>query len=573
MTGRSSVLILGAGINGAALARELLLNNVSVRIVDEADLSSGATARSSRLIHGGLRYLEYGEFDLVRESLAERTRLLELAPHLVRPLRLFIPVTNRWGGWLPALRRFFHMEGRKRAIKHPRRGLYLVKTGLRFYDAYARDPSLPRHAVHRPGDPEVPSVARDRFVALCSYYDAQICFPERFVVDLLEDARQIAKERGIGFEVWTYARAERDGAEVTIHTRQHNGSAENPVASFRPDAIVNATGAWVDRTLRMLGVSGEPLMGGTKGSHLVVHHEGLARLLDGQGLYAEAADGRPVFVLPFGNATLIGTTDIPYEGDPREAVADESEIDYLIEAVNGVVDGVTIDRSDVTLHYSGVRPLPRATGRTPAAVTRRHWLERHAGTAIPFFSVIGGKLTTCRSLAEESAEVILGALGRERTEDSRQRYLPGGVGYPETEEDLNARVRTMADRWNVDIRVVTYLWHILGTRSEEALEAIDVPECEMLAGTDIPRAFVRWIVDHEWVERLEDLVERRLMLLFDRNLRPETLEDLAAILVEAGKLPVAQRSAEVEAYQCRLERYFGRRLAGGGLVSPPPAGR
>src|SRR5688572_3873967 len=185
------VLILGAGINGAALARELVLNGLSVCVVDKADIASGATARSSRLIHGGLRYLEHGEFDLVRESLGERTRLLRLAPQFVQPLRLLIPVRTRFTGVPTAAGRFFGWQPGRLSRQPTTRGLWLVRMGLRLYDAYAKDAVLPRHRAHRTGQPGTVPVNREKYRWQCSYYDAQIPFPERFVLAMLQDARQL----------------------------------------------------------------------------------------------------------------------------------------------------------------------------------------------------------------------------------------------------------------------------------------------------------------------------------------------------------------------------------------------
>ncbi len=179
---RPPVLILGAGINGAALARELVLNGAPVVLVDTDDLTSGATSASSRLIHGGLRYLEYGEFDLVRESVEERTRLLRLAPHLVRPLELFIPVRTRFGGLTSAVRR---LMGKQSHDPPASRGLWLVRTGLRWYDTYARDPVLPRHKIYRADDPQALAVDSSCYRWQCSYFDAQVPFPERMVVALI----------------------------------------------------------------------------------------------------------------------------------------------------------------------------------------------------------------------------------------------------------------------------------------------------------------------------------------------------------------------------------------------------
>ncbi len=563
MSRRRPVLILGAGINGAALAREFLLNAVPVCVVDESDLSSGATARSSRLIHGGLRYLEYGEFDLVRESLSERTRLLRLAPHLVRPLRIFIPVTNRWGGAVGAVRKFFGWEGSRRSVNHPSRGLWLVRAGLRFYDEYARDPTLPRHGVHRVGEAGVPSVDRRRYLAMCSYSDAQLLFPERFVVELFEDARRIATERGVEFELRTYCRAERRGEIVEVRRMSDQTAAGrgDPLTVLRPAAIINATGAWVDRTLGQLDVASRRLMGGTKGSHLVIHHEGLCAALNGQALYAEAGDGRPVFVLPFGgDSTLVGTTDIPYAGDPRDAVASSEEIDYLIDAANSVVEGVSLSRDDVTLHYSGIRPLPHAEGKTAAAITRRHWLEVHQGTGIPFYSVIGGKLTTCRSLAEESVAAVLKDFGETVRADSRERPLPGGRGFPQSLRCEREAVRELADRYSLSPESVTHVWQWMGSRTHEVLSACSREQGGCVAGTRIPRGVVRWIIEHEWVQCLEDLVERRLMLVFEKNVSRETLVDLAQLMDRSGKLAADEIDTAVEEVVARMRRVFGRSL-------------
>src|SRR6186997_198430 len=184
------VVILGGGINGAAAARELILNGQSVWLVDRADLAFGATAYSSRLIHGGLRYLEFAEFSLVKESLEERGRLLRLAPHLVRPLRLFIPVRNSWGGLTQAAGKFLRLPIAGGKSVH--RGLRVVQVGLWLYDRYAKDGGLPPRSLHQPGDEGVPPVSRDMARRLWAYSDAQIVYPERLVIDFLTDAGEIA---------------------------------------------------------------------------------------------------------------------------------------------------------------------------------------------------------------------------------------------------------------------------------------------------------------------------------------------------------------------------------------------
>jgi glycerol-3-phosphate dehydrogenase len=555
----ANVLILGAGINGCALARELVLNGVGVTLVDTADIASGATAYSSRLIHGGLRYLEYGEFALVRESLEERTRLLRLAPQFVQPLQLFIPVENRFGGVLSSAARFLGFERWLRPdAKHQPRGSWLVRAGLWFYDTYARDPSLPKRAVHRLGRGSTPPVNDSKYIALCSYFDAQVRFPERFTVALVEDARALAAERRVPFDVLCYHEARLDGRRVLIEP-VGEAPAADAVRTLEPSAIVNATGAWVDLTLRRLRVEAPTLMGGTKGSHFVTHHAGLAHTLAGRGIYAEAPDGRPVFVLPLGDAVLVGTTDEAYRGDPADAVCSSRELDYLLATVNEIFPQFALTTDDVELEYSGVRPLPANDDASPASVTRRHWMEEHAGAALPIYSIIGGKLTTCRSLAESSAATILTRLNLPVRATSRERPLPGGIA----DADHQQRA-ALAQRFQLPLDTIERLWSLFGSCveaiGEEAAESGDSDWRTPLAGNWLPRGFARWVIEHQWVSRLDDLVERRLMLLYEPQLGEACLRELAALLVAAGKLSAEAIDDEVNRTIARLSEHFDKRV-------------
>ena len=501
------VLVLGGGVNGAATARELALNAVPVVLVDTADLAFGATAYSSRLIHGGLRYLEYGEFALVRESLEERARLLKLAPHLVHPLRLYIPVRNRWTGLTGAAAKFLGLKA-----SQGDRGLFIVRTGLWMYDTFARDPSLPKRSVHSLDESGVPRVSPRAGSWLAAYSDAQIDFPERLVVEMLRDAKLTAEKNGVRFDVLTYHSARLDGDRVVI-------TSDNPVASpmeLHPSAIINATGAWVDHTLARLPVGSRRLMGGTKGSHLFSWSRELRERLGGNAVYTEAADGRPVFLLPYLEGTLVGTTDIPFEGDPATAVASDQEIDYLLDTVHHDFDGVSFDRSDIALHYCGVRPLPYVDAKTPGAITRRHQLVWNDEAMVPIVSLVGGKLTTCRSLGEETAKAVLHRLNRPLEHTSRERPLPGHTG--ETDAGIFP-----VEQWGPNT--------------------------------------VRDVIASQWVTRLEDLVERRLMLLYDRALSIELLQQLADELIAAGKLTPDEAPAAVSRCVDRLKNHFGRHLA------------
>jgi glycerol-3-phosphate dehydrogenase len=437
--------------------------------------------------------------------------------------------------------------------------------GLWMYDTYARDPSLPRHATHRVGSPGTPAVDPKKFVAVCSYYDAQVRFPERFTLALVEDARRVAAENNTEFRVLTYHRAVRRGTIVEV-TSLDGDPSQNSDLTFEPAAIVNATGAWVDETLKRLAVESPPLIGGTKGSHFVTSQAKIRELLKGSAIYAEAPDGRPVFILPFGPDVLVGTTDLPFQGDPATAEATPDEIDYLLATVNRILPEACLTADDIQLHYCGVRPLPHVDESTPGAITRRHWMQEHSDTALPTFSVIGGKLTTCRSLAEESAAKLLARLGLPKVADSSQRMLPGAEAFPRDERARSAEWERLSQRFGVSVESIERITELVGTRAINILASLpdtaargDRPVA-LLSGTALPKSFAAWIIQNEWVETLDDLVERRLMLVFHRDLPEACLRELAELLVAAGKLKPGQVDEAVEQTAARLQSHYGKRM-------------
>jgi glycerol-3-phosphate dehydrogenase len=561
--GDRTVVVIGAGINGAAVARELALSGVGVLVVDGGDVASGATAWSTRLIHGGLRYLEYGELGLVRESLQERNRLVRLAPHLVRPLEFYLPLRRRAGGLWPAAARLVGCESLARRCRgRGERGSRVVGLGLTLYDMLAAGAGWPRHRMVRPGAAGLPPVDPRSFPLAAVYSDAQLLYPERFTVELLLDGRSIAAAAGTRFDVHTHRRLRReeDGSLWVGPSPRGEGSIE-----IRPDAIVNATGAWVDHTLDeifpgMAHGSGPRLIGGTKGSHVVLRCPRLRAAVGTWGVYAEAADGRPIFVLPFGPAlVLVGTTDIPFHGDPADARADDSEIEYLLTAVSRLFPEAAAVRADVQQHYCGVRPLPAADGASPAAITRRHLLVRHVGAPLPAWSIVGGKLTTCRSLAETAAATVLRALGLPVLGTSRERPLPGACTAAARASLVRRCAGLAAAAGSVDAAAAAArLVDLFGGRAEEAWRSGGGAGSSLIRGVDLPVAAAELCVASEWAITLEDLVERRLMLSFHERLSRESLTDVAAVLTRLGLLPADRQESEVEACAARLAARYGR---------------
>lgn len=501
MTSRSSsapIVILGGGINGAAVARELVLNRQDVVLVDRADIASGATAYASRLIHGGLRYLEYREVDLVRESLAERERLLRVAPDFVKPLELVIPTETRFGGWRSAAANYLGWKWLS-PRKVSKRGSWIVATGLRMYDRLSQPCSLPGYrTAHKDTTPFGRQPGAPAYKSFCSYWDAQIVAPERFTIALLRDSADVAQANGTQFEVLTYHDVHRDGIDLFLKSQVKSGQSS---LQIQPAAIINCAGAWVDEALQGIRVASPRCMGGTKGSHLVTFHSGLKAALGDQAVYAEAPDGRPLFLLPFMGGALVGTTDLRFEGSPGDAVTDDNEVAYLLDAIQSIFPDVGVTESDIEAVYCGVRPLPYSPKGGAASITRRHWTMHHKDAPIPLWSVIGGKLTTCRSLAEETAEMVMTALGKTFTPQTRER-----------------------------------------------------PVVESPAKDD-----VQSILRDEWVTHLADLVERRLLAQFDPQFDLLKLEQFADAMISAGKFGRDARETEIEAATKRMSDFYRKR--------------
>ncbi len=556
-----TILILGGGIHGAAVARELVLNGVSVLLVDIGDLATGATSKSSRLIHGGLRYLEYGDVRLVRESLIERGRLLKLAPQFVRPLRLFVPIRQRWSGLLRSALGFFKLArtrlGRRmmgRSERRAPRGFWPVRIGLWMYDLFSWGDGLPKSRGSRLATGSHPQVDATRYRWLCEYSDAQMRYPERCVIALLADAERTARERGVTCQIIPHATIRWQGSAIQITNRA------SPLIAIQPEMIVNCSGAWGDLTLKGIDVGTTPLFAGTKGSHFVTRHPKLKAMLGDQGVYAETGDRRLAFVLPFGDAILVGTTDERWSGPPNQAVASDEELAYLLNVVDNVF-GLQLTRADIESHYSGVRPLPRTTDTSNAAISREHSLAEHRLHGIPVLTLVGGKLTTFRSVARQIADRVLKRLGQPRTATTDHRTLIGGEEFPRDPAAWPPLWQQWAAEFDTTVNEVAALWPLYGMHTKIILAQVASQPRQSITDSPLTRRTVRWVIDHEWVTTLDDLIERRLMLIFAPNLSRSTLHDLAECLVETGRLSQDALSAAIEATAERLRLHYGRNLA------------
>lgn len=565
MANDKPVLILGAGINGVAVARDLLLNGIAVHLVEKNDVAYGATSRSSRLIHGGVRYLEYGEFRLVSESLTERAHLLKLAPQFVHPLTLYIPVRTRFGGLFFSIFRFLSayripLMGRlaARLSKHSERGVWLVRAGLTMYDWFARKSGAPKHRGVRLPDVAAPAIDADAYRWACQYMDAWIQYPERLVVAMLHDCRRLAAEQSIDFQVHVHATAELKQGEARVV----DASGET-LAEVAADVVINATGAWGDKTLSHLSVKSGRVFGGTKGSHLISHKPELRSAIGSSGIYAEADDGRLIFILPFNDSVMVGTTDVRFEEDPGDAIASNAEIDYLLEMVNDVLPTVNLTREDVGMHYSGVRPLPFKRRDSTAVISRDHSIKEHSDHGMTVLTLVGGKLTTCRAFAHLVSDRVFDLLQSSRQKSTDSLPYAGADGCPSDASDVENVLVALAKESGFSVEQVRSVWDLCGSVASEVLMSESDTDgvgdgvarsVDSLPGTNIPEVFVRWVIEHEWVVSLEDLVERRLMLVFHPGLNRACLEALSAMIPGSGPDDVAELLV-------RLRKYYGITIA------------
>jgi glycerol-3-phosphate dehydrogenase len=474
---RFDLLIIGGGINGAAIARDAAIRGASVLLVEKDDLAAHTSSASSKLIHGGLRYLEYGDIRLVREALRERETLLRIAPHIVRPLRFVLP----------------HCRGM--------RPHWMIRAGLWLYDLLALRGSLPRSRRVWRSRPELQVPLKDRR-RLLTYWDAFVDDSRLTVlnaVDAAEHGAQIATRT-------EFLSARRDGALWRVEL---SGGRTVEAA-----AIVNAAGPWVAEALTRLHGTAHSRVRLIKGSHVAV-----PRLYEGDHAYIlQQPDKRVVFALPFhGDLTLIGTTDIPVEA-PGDAAISAEEIRYLCEATDRYFVR-QVAPPDVVWSYAGVRSLYDDGARDARAVTRDWHLELDAAPGAKLLSVFGGKITTARALAEHA----LDRLEVEGRRSTAWKSLPGGDLYPAFLDWLRALSAWMPPP------MVTRLSQAYGTRLKELIgEASSLAGLGRHFGAGLYEAEVRWLTEREFARSADDILWRRSKL--GLQFTPAQTQALAAYL-------------------------------------------
>ncbi|KQM40301.1 MULTISPECIES: glycerol-3-phosphate dehydrogenase/oxidase [Microbacterium] len=524
------VLIIGGGINGLATLRDLALQGVSVALVERGDFVSGASSASSHMVHGGIRYLENGEFRLVKEAVTERNDLLKTAPHYVKPLETTIPIYKTFSGILSAPFRLLVTHGRG---KPNERGALLIKVGLIMYDTFSRDGgSVPRHTFlgKKKSLSELPKLNPD-LAYTATYFDASMHDPERIALDVLRDGIEAGAGRTQAVNYVSAVGADANGVRV-------RDEVSGEEFSVKAKVVLNTAGPWTDLANQAMGLD-TTFMGGTKGSHIVLDNPELLAATGGREIFFEHSDGRIVLIYPLKDRVLVGTTDI--DADPsKPVVCTDDEIEYFFDLIGHVFPTIGVDRSQIVYTFSGIRPLPRHDDTAPGFVSRDYRIVEDEVAGVPAMSLVGGKWTTFRALAEHLSMKTLQKLRRPHRVSTQGLPIGGGAGFPATPEQ---RRRWIAARTNAhSAELVEAMLERYGTRADAILAALPAEPTPVPDAAGYFREELAFIAENEQVVHLIDVLLRRTHLAFVGGMTERTLQEVAEAVAE----PLGWDSARVD---------------------------
>lgn len=543
------LIVIGGGINGTGIARDAALRGLKVLLLEKNDFGSGTSAYSSRLIHGGLRYLANLELDLVYESLSERELLLANAPHLVRPLALGLPVYQ--GG---------------------QHGAAMVGTGMLLYDLLSFSKRLPWHKAygHDGFLKRYPAVNPEQLLGGPVYYDAQVDFPELICVENALSAKETGNASLLNHAKVTGLVCQKNHQKAQVSGVYFEDTLTGQLYVALARVVVNATGPWLDELIQLASVSGgnaatesAPRLGGTKGSHIVVK-----RFEGGPdtALYVEArSDGRPFFIIPWREKFyLIGTTDIPFEGPPDQVSATREEVDYLLAETNLVLPQAGLSVDDVLYSYSGVRPLPASNGLRAGKISRKHWIEDHhkdkKRPVSGLVSVIGGKLTTYRNLSKAVVDYVQKAYrlkGHANGCQTRHLPLPGGVGIENLAKYKDAHVLPASQRYAVSPQLVSHLIDLYGSRYDRVLDlTVERPDWKapLVVGEPDILAQVVYAVREQMAQTVMDVMLRRIGCALNADCGFGALQAVARCMAETLNWPEIRVQSEISDYRQWIEQ-------------------
>lgn len=526
------VLIIGGGINGCGVFRDLTAQGIDCLLVDKGDFCAGASAAPSRLIHGGIKYLETGEFRLVRQSAIERNLLLKNAPHYVKPLETVLPIYSWFGGIIPSIKRFFGLK----AILNDR-GAIITEIGLSLYDLFGRHfRTMPKHRMllRRSIASTIPELTT-KVVAAGIYYEGRITHAERLGLELLLDGM----EDNLASKALNYvsvAGACGSGLTLTDELTGRN-------LAVNADVVINAGGAWIDAINENIGIKSR-YMGGNKGSHLIVRNARLHNALGGRMIYFGSADGRVNLIYPFMGNVLVGSTDIPVE-DPDCAVCDDTERQYLLNVTREVFPDIEMRPDEIIMTYCGVRPLPRSEGIAAGEISRDHSIKRDLipKTETSVLSLIGGKWTTYRGFSEEATDIVLSLLGRARSCSTRDLSIGGGKDFPTSAPVLSRFIEDLSEVTGIK-QVAADLFDRYGTRAR--LIADDKSKVGLTSLPAYSRSELAWICSNEHVSRLTDLLFRRTDIALSGRLSADVIAEVGKIAADLLNWNAERQNTEIE---------------------------
>lgn len=516
------VLILGGGVNGVGLLRDLALNGVSAVLLDTGDFCGGASSASSRMAHGGLRYLEGREFSLVAEAARERNRLLHDAPHLVKPLEIVVPLATVLRGLPSAALRFMGLSRRPGPMS-----LVALNGGLFLYERFgAVGKALPDHRtlLRRARFPQ--GIAQGTR-AVVSYFDGQILGPEALVFEMLGEALSFPGTAALNHVHWT---ALPDRAFRV--TDPETGDS----TTLRPRVVVNAAGAAIDQVNAALGLTTR-LVRGVKGAHLVLDHPALFQRMAGRAFYFDDGRGRMVICLPVGRMVLMGTTEIE-ASDPADHAVAPQEIDYLLASLNRLFNDIHVSRDHLAAVTSGIRPLQAGEGNATQAA-RDHALIAAEWQGLPLLSLVGGKWTTFRAFAEQAADKVLASLGRSRRVSTAGRAYPGAA-------PVELTVLAQASGLSLErLRVLVARYGAIA--AEVAHHCAAGTDAPLASAPDWSQREIGWLTRRRMALTVEDLILRRTGLVMAGQASPAVVEEIAALMTAALGRDDAWRAAQVQA--------------------------
>jgi glycerol-3-phosphate dehydrogenase len=476
---RYDLIVVGGGITGAGVARDAALRGLSTLLLEKRDFSSGVSSKTTRLIHGGLRYLANFEVDLVAESLRERAILRSQAPYLVRPIPILIPI--------------YRGDPHGRAV---------ISIGIRLYDFLSHEKDIPHYFTSgREQTLEFePRLNKEGLKGSALFFDHQILMPERLVIENIISAREA------GAAVLNYHNVEKiEEAEdgVTVTARDVFSGRTRTV---RSKVLINAGGPWIDRVRRAGGIDGTSIIYPTKGIHLV-----LPKLSD-QALFVSSRDGRMFFIVPLGACSLIGTTDTKYDGDLDEVHADSVDVNYLLAESRRILPGLNLTKEAILYAYAGIRPLA-FSGSRESKISRKHRVIKEGRTG-RIITIAGGKYTTYRNMAKDAVNAACRMLGVKEPCMTDKKPLPGGLPG-DYEEYVKELVPDLSSRYKMDAETVRHLISFYGSRAERILEI--AREDPALATAISPEsrdiyAQVVYSVIEEGAQTVTDIVLRRMHL-------------------------------------------------------------